>query len=131
MKYLVSTGAVLRFEDGSQVVLSPGIHSFEKHVADHWAFKAHAVPVGDSEEEGEKPDTDLIAKVSALETEIIDLKAQVSDKDGEIIDLKAQVDALKQPAVTDAPPVAEVNAVQAAAEQKETGNAKKQSSANK
>jgi len=131
MKYLVSTGAVLRFEDGSQVELTPGIHGFDKKVVGHWAFEAHAVPVGDAELEGKEPDADLTAKVSTLENEITDLKAQVVDKDGEITDLKAQVEALKQPAVTDAPPAVEPKSDQAVDEQKETGNAKKQSSANK
>lgn len=30
MKYLVNTGTVLRFADGSQVELTPGVHSFDK-----------------------------------------------------------------------------------------------------
>lgn len=130
MKYLVSTAATLRFVDGSQVELVPGIHSFDKQVAEHWAFGAHAKAVNDSEIENLNSDSDLTLKVNVLETEITDLKAQVATKDGEIIDLKAQVALLtntKDSALTDD---GKTDVVQPDAEQ-ETGNAKKQSSSNK
>lgn len=130
MKYLVSTAATLRFVDGSQVELVPGIHSFDKQVAEHWAFGAHAKAVNDSEIENLNSDSDLTLKVNVLETEITDLKAQVATKDGEITDLKAQVALLtntKDSALTDD---GKTDVVQPDAEQ-ETGNAKKQSSSNK
>ena len=130
MKYLVSTAATLRFVDGSQVELVPGIHSFDKQVAEHWAFGAHAKAVNDSEIENLNSDSDLTLKVNVLETEITDLKAQVATKDGEITDLKAQVALLtnaQDSALTDD---GKADAAQPNAEQ-ETGNAKKQSSSNK
>ncbi|KQN56521.1 hypothetical protein ASE99_10940 [Serratia sp. Leaf51] len=130
MKYLVSTAATLRFVDGSQVELVPGIHSFDKQVAEHWAFGAHAKAVNDSEIENLNSDADLTLKVNVLEGEITDLKAQVATKDGEITDLKAQVALLtnaQDSALTDD---GKTDAVQPDAE-KETGNAKKQSSSNK
>lgn len=130
MKYFVSTPATLRFGDGSQVELVPGIHSFDKQVAEHWAFGAHAKAVNDSEIENLNSDSDLTLKVNVLETEITDLKAQVATKDGEITDLKAQVALLtnvQDSALTDD---GKTDVVQPDAEQ-ETGNAKKQSSSNK
>lgn len=130
MKYLVSTAATLRFVDGSQVELVPGIHSFDKPVAEHWAFGAHAKAVDDSEIENLNSDADLTLKVNVLEVEITDLKAQVATKDGEITDLKAQVALLtnaQDSALTDD---GKNDAVQPDAE-RETGNAKKQSSSNK
>ncbi|QUT14077.1 STY1053 family phage-associated protein [Rahnella inusitata] len=144
MKYLVSTAATLRFVDGSQVELVPGIHSFNKQVAEHWAFGAHAKAVNDSEIENLNSDADLTLKVNVLEGEITDLKAQVATKDGEITDLKAQV-ATKDGEITDLKAQValltnaqdsaltddgKTDAVQPDAE-KETGNAKKQSSSNK
>ena len=158
MKYLVSTAATLRFVDGSQVELVPGIHSFDKQVAEHWAFGAHAKAVNDSEIENLNSDSDLTLKVNVLETEITDLKAQVATKDGEITDLKAQVatkdgeiiDLKAQVATKDGEIIdlkaqvalltntkdsaltddGKTDVVQPDAEQ-ETGNAKKQSSSNK
>jgi len=130
MKYFVSTPATLRFADGSQVELVPGIHSFDKQVAEHWAFGAHAKAVNDSEIENLNSDADLTLKVNVLEGEITDLKAQVLTKDGEITDLKAQVALLtnaQDSALTDDD---KTDVVQPDVEQ-ETGNAKKQSSSNK
>ena len=130
MKYFVSTPATLRFGDGSQVELVPGIHSFDKQVAEHWAFGAHAKAVDDSEIENLNSDADLTLKVNVLEVEITDLKAQVATKDGEITDLKAPVALLtnaQDSALTDD---GKNDAVQPDAE-RETGNAKKQSSSNK
>jgi len=126
MKYLVSTAATLRFADGSQVELVPGIHSFDKQVAEHWAFGAHAKAVNDSELENLNYDADLTLKVNELKGEITELKAQVDAKDGEITELKAQV-ALLTNAQT---PDDKTEVTQPGAEQ-ETGNAKKQSSTNK
>lgn len=126
MKYLVSTAATLRFVDGSQVELVPGIHSFDKQVAEHWAFGAHAKAVDDSEIENLNSDSDLTLKVNLLEAEITDLKAQVATKDGEITDLKAQVALITSTQTDDGKAAVE----QPDAEQ-ETGNAKKQSSSNK
>lgn len=130
MKYFVSTAATLRFADGSQVELVPGIHSFDKQVAEHWAFGAHAKAVNDSEIENLNSDTDLTLKVNVLEAEITDLKAQVVTKDGEITDLKAQVALLTNSqygALTDD---GKADVVQPDAE-KEAGNVKKQPSSNK
>lgn len=126
MKYLVSTAATLRFVDGSQVELVPGIHSFDKPVAEHWAFGAHAKAVDDSEIENLNSDSDMTLKVNVLEAEITDLKAQVATKDGEITDLKAQVALITSTQTDDG----KAAVAQPDAEQ-ETGNAKKQSSSNK
>ena len=126
MKYHVTTSAVLRFADGSQVQLVPGIHSFDKHVAEHWAFGAHAKAVNDSELENLNADADLTLKVNVLEAEITDLKAQVDAKDGEITDLNAQVALLTSPQTDDGKA-----AVTQPDTEQETGNAKKQSSSNK
>ena len=112
MKYLVSTAAMLRFVDGSQIELVPGIHSFDKQVAEHWAFGAHAKAVDDSEIENLNSDSDLTLKVNVLEAEITGLKAQVA------LITSTQTDDGKAA-------VAQPDAEQ------ETGNAKKQSSSNK
>ncbi|MGO2458769.1 MAG: STY1053 family phage-associated protein [Ewingella sp.] len=126
MKYLVSTPATLRFPDGSQVDLVPGINSFESHVAEHWAFRAHAKAVEDSDLEKMNSDADVSHKVSALEGEITELKAQVDAKDVEITELKAQMALL-----TNAPTGDDKNEVVQPGAEQETGNAKKQSSTNK
>lgn len=130
MKYLVSSSAVLRFADGTQVELVPGIYSFDKNISDHWAFGAHAKAVDDSELERLNSDADLNLKVSVLEGEITDLKAQVVTKDVEITDLKAQVVVLTNAQTSAQPEEAKAEEAQPDAEQ-ETGNAKKQSSSNK
>lgn len=130
MKYLVSSSAVLRFADGSQVELTPGIYSFDKNISDHWAFGAHAKAVDDSELEKLDSGADLTQKISVLEGEITDLKTQVATKDGEITDLKAQVVLLTNAQASSQLEEAKAEEAQPDVEQ-ETGNAKKQSSSNK
>ena len=128
MKYLVTTGAALRFTDGSQVELIPGVHSFEKYVTEHWAFGAHAQAISEDELKQNQDDEDLTLKVSGLETTItglqqqLDEKAttiddqlkQIEEKDGTITGLQQQLDELSE----------KLSALEA-------GNAKKQPSANK
>lgn len=114
MKYLVKTPAVLRFTDGSQVELTPGVHSFDKHVTEHWAFGAHAQAITEDELKQSQGDEDLALKVSGLETTITGLQQQVDEKDSSITGLQQQVD--------------ELTAKLAA---QEAGNAKKQPSTNK
>lgn len=79
MKYLVTTGAVLRFTDGTQVELTPGVYSFEKRVTEHWAFCAHAQPITEDELKQSLGDEDLALKVSELETTITGLQQQVDE----------------------------------------------------
>lgn len=128
MKYLVNTPAVLRFTDGTQVELTPGVHSFEKHVTEHWAFGAHAQAISEDELKQSQGDEDLTLKVSGLETTItglqqkLDEKAitiadqlkQIEEKDGTITGLQQQLDELTEKLAS-----------------QEAGNAKKQPSANK
>ncbi len=128
MKYLVTTPAVLRFTDGTQVELTPGVHSFDKHVTEHWAFGAHAQAISEDELKQNQDDEDLTLKVSGLETTItglqqqLDEKAttiddqlkQIEEKDGTITGLQQQLDELSE----------KLSALEA-------GNAKKQPSANK
>ncbi|WP_320735102.1 STY1053 family phage-associated protein [Enterobacter ludwigii] len=101
MKYVVSGGATLSFADGSKFELSQGIHdssSFPKEVKDHWAFKAYARALDESELVQEQASEDLAASLVLLADENNTLKAQlaVSDKTiteqgNEITDLKAQL----------------------------------------
>ncbi|MEP8780247.1 hypothetical protein ABKV49_17670 [Enterobacter ludwigii] len=128
MKYLVNTPAVLRFTDGTQVELTPGVHSFEKHVTEHWAFGAHAQAISEDELKQSQGDEDLVLKVSGLETTIIGLQQQldektttiddqlkqIEEKDGTITGLQQQLDDLTEKLAS-----------------QEAGNAKKQPSANK
>lgn len=100
MKYLVTTGTVLRFIDGTQIELTPGVHSFDKHVTEHWAFKAHARAIDDDELKQSQDDQDLALKVSGLETTITGLQQQLDELNDKLAEL-------------------------------ETGNGKKQSTANK
>lgn len=103
MKYVVSGGATLSFADGSKFELSQGIHdssSFPKEVKDHWAFKAYARALDESELVQEQTSEDLAASLVLLADENNTLKAQlaVSDKTiteqgNEITDLKAQLAA--------------------------------------
>lgn len=103
MKYVVSGGATLSFADGSKFELSQGIHdssSFPKEVKDHWAFKAYARALDESELVQEQASEDLAASLVLLADENNTLKAQlaVSDKTiteqgNEITDLKAQLAA--------------------------------------
>ncbi len=80
MKYLVTSGAVLRFTDGSQVELTPGVHSFDKHVTEHWAFGAHAQAISEEELKQSQGDDDLEVKVTELETTITGLQQQLTEK---------------------------------------------------
>ena len=114
MKYLVTSGAVLRFTDGTHVELSPGVHSFEKHVTEHWAFGAHARAIDEDELKQSQGGEDLSLKINELESTITGLQQQVDEKDSTITGLQQQVDELT-----------EKLAVQ------EAGNVKKQPSANK
>ena len=114
MKYLVTTGAVLRFTDGTQVELTPGVHSFEKRVTEHWAFGAHAQPITEDELKQSQGDEDFALKVSELETTITGLQQQVDEKETTITGLQQQVDELTEKLAA-----------------QEAGNAKKQPSANK
>ncbi|HCO6890835.1 TPA: hypothetical protein OBS79_000618 [Escherichia coli] len=128
MKYLVNTGTVLRFSDGSQVELTPGVHSFDKRVTEHWAFGAHAQAISEDELKQSLGDEDLALKVSGLETTITGLQhqldektttiddqlKQIEEKDGTITGLQQQLDELTEKLAS-----------------QEAGNAKKQPSANK
>lgn len=121
MKYLVKTPAVLRFTDGSQVELTPGVHSFDKHVTEHWAFGAHAQAITEDELKQSQGDEDLALKVSGLETTITGLQQQVAEKDSTIAEQSVTITGLQQQ-------VGEMTEKLAA---QEAGNAKKQPSANK
>ena len=79
MKYLVTSGAVLRFTDGSHVELKPGVHSFEKRVTEHWAFNAHAQAITEDELKQSHGSEDLTLKVSGLETTITGLQQQLGE----------------------------------------------------
>lgn len=130
MKYLVSTRATLRFTDGQQVELTPGIHNFPKEVVDHWAFKAHAQPVDDEGPVAADPTEALISRVGELEGEIGSLQEQVAGKDSEIGSLLEQVKALQEAVNAGNQPALDAPTSEPVA-QKETGNAKKQSSSDK
>jgi len=91
MKYLVSTPAVLRFPDGTQAELTPGIHSFDDAVVEHWAFSAHAKPVDETELAKNQKSGDLKKQVKVLQTTIDELNAQLAPKDAELDELKAQL----------------------------------------
>lgn len=128
MKYLVNTGTVLRFPDCSQVELTPGVHSFDKRVTEHWAFGAHAQAISEEELKQSQGGDDLALKVSELETSITGLQQQldeksstiddqlkqIEEKDGTITGLQQQLDELTEKLAS-----------------QEAGNAKKQPSANK
>lgn len=96
MKYLVTTGAVLRFTDGSHVELTPGVHSFDKHVTEHWAFNAHAQAISEDELQQSQGDEDLTLKVSGLETIITGLQQQLDELTEKLASLEAG-NAKKQP----------------------------------
>ena len=128
MKYLVTSGAVLRFTDGSHVELTPGVHSFEKRVTEHWAFGAHAQPITEDELKQNQGGEDLTLKIAELESTITGLQQQldektvtideqlkqIEEKDGTITGLQQQLDELTGKLAS-----------------QEAGNAKKQPSANK
>ncbi|HHT5345834.1 TPA: STY1053 family phage-associated protein [Raoultella planticola] len=114
MKYLVTSGAVLRFTDGSQVDLTPGVHSFEKHVTEHWAFGAHARAIDEDELKQNQGGEDLSLKITELESTITGLQQQVDEKDSTITGLQQQLDELTGKLAS-----------------QEAGNAKKQPSTNK
>ncbi|PNL54041.1 STY1053 family phage-associated protein [Enterobacter hormaechei] len=121
MKYLVTTGAVLRFTDGSQVELIPGVHSFDKHVTEHWAFGAHARAIDEDELKQSQDDEDLALKVSGLETMITGLQQQLADKDTTITEQSTTITGLQQ----------QLDELTEKLTAQETGNGKKQSPANK
>lgn len=103
MKYVVSGGATLSFADGSKFELSQGIHdgsSFPKEVKDHWAFKAYARALDESELAQEQASEDLAASLVLLADENNTLKAQlavndktITEQGNEITDLKAKLAA--------------------------------------
>ena len=96
MKYLVTSGAVLRFTDGSHVELTPGVHSFEKRVTEHWAFGAHAQPITEDELKQSQDDEDLMLKVSGLEDTITGLQQQLGELTEKLTALEA-ANGKKQP----------------------------------
>lgn len=95
MKYLVNTGTVLRFADGSQVELTPGVHSFDKRVTEHWAFGAHAQAISEEDLKQSQGGEDLSLKISALESTIAGLK-QLDDLTEKLASQEAG-NAKKQP----------------------------------
>lgn len=96
MKYLVNTPAVLRFTDGTQVELTPGVHSFDKYVTEHWAFGAHAQAISEDELKQSQGDEDLALKVSGLETTITGLQQQLDELTEKLASQEAG-NAKKQP----------------------------------
>lgn len=128
MKYLVTSGAVLRFTDGSQVDLTPGVHSFDKHVTEHWAFEAHAQAISEDELKQSQGDEDLTLKVSGLETTITGLQQQLDEKATTIADHLNQIEE-KDGIITGLQQQLEELTEKLASQ--EAGNAKKQPSANK
>ncbi|KAB0554600.1 STY1053 family phage-associated protein [Pantoea stewartii] len=111
MKYVVSGGATLSFEDGTKFELSQGIHdgsTFPAEVKKHWAFKAYAKPLDESELANEQNAEDLAASLVLLAQENNTLKAQlvahektITDQGNEITSLKTQlVAAAGKPADT-------------------------------
>ena len=101
MKYIVSGGATLSFADGTKFELSQGIHdssAFSKVVKEHWAFKAYARALDESELAQEQASEDLAASLVLLADENNTLKAQlvahektITEQGNEITDLKAQL----------------------------------------
>ena len=103
MKYVVSGGATLSFADGTKFELLQGIYDvsfFPCNVKDHWAFKAYAKPLDESELAEEQNAEDLAASLVLLAEENNTLKAQlvvhentITEQGNEITSLKAQLDA--------------------------------------
>ncbi|EMQ2227344.1 hypothetical protein WAS61_004702 [Citrobacter freundii] len=101
MKYVVSGGAMLSFEDGTKFELTQGIHdgsAFPAEVKKHWAFKAYAKPLDESELANEQQAEDLAASLVLLAQDNNTLKAQllahektITEQGNEITDLKAQL----------------------------------------
>ncbi|MDR0806068.1 MAG: hypothetical protein LBN41_04865 [Enterobacteriaceae bacterium] len=80
MKYVVSGGATLSFADGTKFELLQGIYDgshFPGNVKDHWAFKAYAKPLDESELADEQNAEDLAASLVLLAEENNTLKAQL------------------------------------------------------
>lgn len=121
MKYLVNTGTVLRFADGSQVEITPGVHSFDKRVTEHWAFGAHAQAISEEDLKQSQGGEDLSLKISALESTIAGLQQQVTDKDVTIAEQSDTIAGLQQ----------QLDDLTEKLASQEAGNAKKQPSANK
>lgn len=128
MKYLVTSGAVLRFTDGSHVELTPGVHSFEKRVTEHWAFGAHAQPITEDELKQSQDDEDLMLKVSGLEDTIAGLQQQLGENASTIDDQLKQIEERDGTITGLQQQLGELTEKLAALE---AGNGKKQSSANK
>lgn len=103
MKYVVSGGATLSFTDGTKFELKQGIYdgsSFPENVKKHWAFKAYAKPLDESELENDRNAEDLAASLVLLAEENNSLKAQlvehektITEQGNEITSLKAQLAA--------------------------------------
>lgn len=110
MKYVVSGGATLSFEDGTKFELSQGIHdgsTFPAEVKKHWAFKAYAKPLDESELANEQKAEDLAASLVLLAEENNTLKAQlvtheetITSQGNEITSLKAQLEAAQAAAAS-------------------------------
>ncbi|MGU3521576.1 hypothetical protein ACLBW2_00515 [Enterobacteriaceae bacterium C23F] len=108
MKYVVSGGATLSFADGTKFELAQGIYdssTFSKAVKDHWAFKAYAKPLDESEMAEVQSAEELAASLVLLADENNTLKAQlvanqqtITEQGNEITDLKARLDAVLKPA---------------------------------
>ncbi|WP_284881163.1 STY1053 family phage-associated protein [Citrobacter portucalensis] len=128
MKYLVTSGAVLRFTDGSHVELNPGVHSFEKRVTEHWAFNAHAQAITEDELKQSQGGEDLTLKVSGLETTITVLQQQLDENAATIDDQLKQIEE-KDSTITGLQQQLDELTEKLAAQ--EAGNAKKQPSTNK
>lgn len=128
MKYLVTSGAVLRFTDGTQVELTPGVHSFEKCVTEHWAFNAHAQAITEDELKQSQGDEDLALKVSGLEATITGLQQQLDEKESTIAD---QIKQLEEKDGTITGLQQKLDELTEKFSALEAGNAKKQPSANK
>ena len=100
MKYIVSGGATLSFADGSKFELSQGIHdssSFPKEVKDHWAFKAYARPIDESDLVNEQSTEDLTASL-VLKSQLAEHEKTITALGNENTDLKAQLAAAQAPA---------------------------------
>lgn len=127
MKYLVSSAAALRFADGTQINLVPGIHSFEKKVTEHWAFAAHASPVDDADLAKDQKAGNQKAQIKSLQDSNKQLTEQLAEKDKLLAEREVQIQQLTEQLAALTPPPADANKMSP----QETGNAKKQSSSDK
>ncbi|WP_416778190.1 STY1053 family phage-associated protein [Xenorhabdus budapestensis] len=53
-RYMVTQRATLSFPSGQDVQLSPGIHTFDDDVIQHWAFSCYATPLDDTGQPDDK-----------------------------------------------------------------------------